>query len=98
MIIALLTPYVPRGNKGGKRRRVASLPLGNVNSLLLLSFLDSDRDIGHQMEIIGNVNSTIIIILPPQRGYISFVNTFVTPRNNDLGPYVPWRHLISAKF
>ena len=23
---------------------------------------------------------------------------FVTPRNNDLGPYVPWRHLISAKF
>ena len=37
-------------------------------------------------------------LYPPQRGYISFVNTFVTPRNNDLGPYVPWRHLISAKF
>ena len=37
-------------------------------------------------------------LYPPQRGYISFVNTFVTPTNNDLGPYVPWRHLISAKF
>ena len=36
-------------------------------------------------------------IYTPQRGYISFVNTFVTPRNNDLGPYVPWRHVISAK-
>ena len=40
----------------------------------------------------------LIFLYPPQRGYISFVNTFVTPRNNDLGPYVPWRHLISAKF
>ena len=39
-----------------------------------------------------------LFLYPPQRGYISFVNTFVTPRNNDLGPYVPWRHLISAKF
>ena len=38
------------------------------------------------------------ILYPPHRGYISFVNTFVTPRNKDLGPYVPWRHLISAKF
>ena len=37
-------------------------------------------------------------LYPPQRGYINFVNTFVTPRNNDLGPYVPWRHLINAKF
>ena len=37
-------------------------------------------------------------LYPPQRGYISFVNKFETPRNNDLGPYVPWRHLISAKF
>ena len=37
------------------------------------------------------------LLYPPQRGYISFVNTFVTPRNNDLGPYVPWRHLISVK-
>ena len=25
-------------------------------------------------------------LYPPQRVYISFVNTFVTPRNNDLGP------------
>ena len=39
-----------------------------------------------------------MFLYPPQRGYISFVNTFVTPRNNALGPYVPWRHLISAKF
>ena len=38
------------------------------------------------------------LLYPPHRGYISCVNTFVTPRNNDLGPYVPWRHLISAKF
>ena len=28
-------------------------------------------------------------LYPPHRGYISFVNTFVTHRNNDLGPYVP---------
>ena len=40
----------------------------------------------------------LFLLYPPQRGYISFVNTFVTPRNNDLRPYVPWRHLISAKF
>ena len=37
-------------------------------------------------------------LYPPHRGYISFVNTFVIPRNNDLEAYVPWRHLISAKF
>ena len=30
-----------------------------------------------------------ILLYPPHRGYISFVNTFVTHRNNDLGPYVP---------
>ena len=41
---------------------------------------------------------SVWLLYPPQRGYISFVNTFVTPRNNDLKPYVPWRHLISAKF
>ena len=29
------------------------------------------------------------LLYPPHRGYISFVNTFVTHRNNDLGPYVP---------
>ena len=40
---------------------------------------------------------TTLFLYPPQRGYISFVNTFVTPRNNDLAPYVPWRHLISTK-
>ena len=64
------------------------------------------------MEILSNVFSTskvgpkviapniaiLQFLYPPQRGYISFVNTFVTPRNNDLQPYVPWRHLISAKF
>ena len=47
---------------------------------------------------IWNVLNLLSFLYPPQRGYISFVNTFVTPRNNDLGPYVPWRHLISAKF
>ena len=41
---------------------------------------------------------SITFLYPPQRGYISFVNTFVTPRTNDLGPYVPWRYLLSAKF
>ena len=40
----------------------------------------------------------LIFLYPPQRGYIRFVNTFVTPRNNDLRPYVLWRHLISKKF
>ena len=40
----------------------------------------------------------LLFLYPPHRGYISFVNTFVIHRNNDLGPYVPWRHLISAKF
>ena len=40
--------------------------------------------------------ANVIFLYPPQR--VSFVNTFVTPRNNVLGPYVPWRHLISAKF
>ena len=44
------------------------------------------------------VAQEIFFLYPPQRGDISFVNTFVTPRNNDLGPYVPWSHLISAKF
>ena len=48
--------------------------------LLLLSFLDPDRDI----ELIN-----VLFLNPPHRGYISFVNTFVTHRNNDLGPYVP---------
>ena len=33
----------------------------------------------------------------PQRGYISFVNMFVTTRNNDLGPLFLVT-LISAKF
>ena len=28
----------------------------------------------------------IILLYPPQRRYISFVKTFATPRNNDLGP------------
>ena len=45
-----------------------------------------------------NKTADILFLYSPQRGYISFVNTFVTPRNNDLEPYVPWRHLISAKF
>ena len=36
------------------------------------------------------LNQKYLVLYPPQRGYISFVNTFVTPRNNDLGPYVPW--------
>ena len=33
--------------------------------------------------------SRFSLLYPPHRGYISFVNTFVTHRNNDLGPYVP---------
>ena len=48
--------------------------------LLLLTILICSRDKG-----------SITFLYPPQRGYISFVNTFVTLRNNDLGPYVPWR-------
>ena len=39
----------------------------------------------------GVVNYTPLFLYPPHRGYISFVNTFVTPRNNDLGHFVPWR-------
>ena len=35
-------------------------------------------------------SGTTTLLYRPQRGYISFVNTFVTPRNNALGPYVPW--------
>ena len=38
-----------------------------------------------------------LFLYPPHRGHISFVNTCVTPRNIDLRPLVPWRHLISAK-
>ena len=34
-------------------------------------------------------------LYPPHRTYISFVNTFVTHKNKNLRPYVPWRHLIS---
>ena len=58
----------------------------------------------HTLKKLYNISNILIIIIfsyflyPPQRGYISFVNTFVTPRNHDLGPYAPWRHLISAKF
>ena len=48
--------------------------------------------------IVANYKLITQFLYPPHRGYISFVNTFVTPRNNVLGPYVPWRHLISAKF
>ena len=36
-----------------------------------------------------DVVANIVFLYPPHRGYISFVNTFVTHRNNDLGPYVP---------
>ena len=35
-----------------------------------------------------SIDLEVPFLYPPQRGYISFVNTFVTPRNNDLGPYV----------
>ena len=35
------------------------------------------------------VSILFIFLYPPHRGYINFVNTFVTHRNNDLGPYVP---------
>ena len=34
-------------------------------------------------------DTKITFLYPPHRGYISFVNTFVTHRNNDLGPCVP---------
>ena len=36
-----------------------------------------------------SIMSSIFSLYPPHRGYISFVNTFVTHRNNDLRPYVP---------
>ena len=41
-------------------------------------------------------SSFFSFLYSPQRTYL--VNTFVTSRNNDLGSYVSWRHLISAKF
>ena len=34
-------------------------------------------------------NKIALFLYPPHRMYISFVNTFVTHRNNNLGPYVP---------
>ena len=33
-------------------------------------------------------NCLHLLLYPPRRGYISFDNTFETPRNNNLGPYV----------
>ena len=59
---------------------------------------DSCEPSSNIYELINFKTELKIFLYPPQREHISFVNTFVTPRNNDLGPYVPWRHLISAKF
>ena len=78
----------------------------NINSLMSMSrrydlqqFINLQKpDIAHLSETKLNPRHKLQFVYPPQRGYISFVNTFVTTRNNDLGPYVPWRHLISAKF
>ena len=70
---------------------------GNFNLKYCSSLMMMALDCFHHVQILGLV-IFYILLYPPQRGYICFVNTLVTPRNNDLGHYVPWRHLISAKF
>ena len=48
-------------------------------------------DVTDQLQDDILVNKCVALLYPPQRGYIKFVNTFVTPRNNNLRPYIPWR-------